>query len=55
MCILEICFLESFIVSKRVYLTLLHGCPKMCVAVVHHLLYQHMMKWEVRFLPEYTL
>lgn len=52
---LEICFLESVIVSKRVYLTLLHGGPKMCVAVVHHLLYQNMTKWEVRFLPEYTL
>lgn len=49
---LEICFLESFIISKKVYLTLLHGCSKMCVAVVYHLLYQHMMKWEVTFLPE---
>jgi len=52
---LEVYSLESFMISKRMYLTLLHGCPKMCAAVTHCLLYQSMMKREVRFLLEHTL
>lgn len=29
---LEIYFQESFMISKRIYLTLLHGCPKIATS-----------------------